>query len=187
MQKKVLIPTLSVIGLILIFFVAQGITGFSVNSLRTTYEITETDILSLNKIVHAKQITVKGVVLGDTLETVIEKIGYPDSQTLYPPSIINIEYGKKFDLEETGLILHLVSNKVTKITLKEPFNEFLKGKTKVAHTKTSIFNLLGTPDGVKKIPVKKDSALVMSVYSYERRGIEVVIRKQQQNALVLTL
>ena len=137
------------------------------------------------KVVHAKQISVKGIALGDSLETVIEKVGYPDGQQQYGDNIINVEYGNRFGLEKTGIILHLRDDKVTKITLKEPFNEFLKGETKIEHTKTSIFNLLGTPAEVRKVPIADGSALLVSIYTYPERGIEVLVRKQQQNALIL--
>tara|TARA_Y100000310_G_scaffold138289_2_gene137203 strand:+ start:17691 stop:18278 length:588 start_codon:yes stop_codon:yes gene_type:complete len=147
-----------------------------------SFEVTEVDVISLSN-VHASKISVKGVMLGDSLETVIAKIGHPDQQRLFPPNIINIEYGKQLGLKETGIIIHFVDDAVKRITLKKPFNEFLVGKTKIANSKTEILNALGVPDSIEKVPVSQGSALLMNLYSFEDRGIEILVRKQEQNAV----
>ena len=167
-------------GVIVVVVLAVFLINSSPSS--SAYEVTEVDIVSMEKIT-SSQISVKGVMLGDSLETVLEKIGHPDKQSLFPPNIVNIEYSKQLGLSETGMIIHLVDNKVKRITLKEPFNEFLVGKTKIANTKTEILNALGVPDKIEKIPVSQGSALVMNLYSFEDRGIEVAVRKQEQNAI----
>ena len=160
-----------------LFFLTTVSTG-------KTYEITETDILSLSKI-KSSQVSVKGVFLGDSMEQVIEKIGYPDGQQAFPPDITNMEFGKRLNLEETGLILHFKGEILTRITIKDSMNELLVGKTKVGGTKTELFSLLGAPDSIEKIPVAPESTLLVSLYTYEDKGIELLIRKNKQNALSL--
>lgn len=148
----------------------------------TMYELTDVDVLSIPNL-HASQISVKGVALGDSLEFVIEKLGYPDSQQIFPPNIVNVEFGEKLGLSGTGIIVHVVDDKVTRITLKKPFNEFLVGKTKIGASKTKLFSLLGTPDSIEKVPVTQGSAFLMRVYTYKESSLQIVIHKQNQNAL----
>lgn len=176
---KILMSILVIIFLaLIIFYIISQL--FS----QKTYEITEIDVLSL-KDLSSRDISVKGLKLGDSLENIIDKLGYPDSQLSYLPNILNIEYGKRLNLEDVGLIFHLEDDKITRITIKEPFNKFLVGKTKINNTKAEIYYLLGIPEKVDKIPLKENSILLMRLYRYTGKGIEVIIRQKEQNALSL--
>lgn len=149
------------------------------------YEITETDIFSLPT-VSAKEISVKGVMLGDTQEQVIEKLGNPDKQFSPKPSIINMEYGNQLGLFDIGLIVQLRDGKVRKMALKEPMNALLIGKTKIIHTKEEIYFLVGKPDETLFVPITPTSALVYRLLQYKEKGIEVIIRKDQENGFTIT-
>lgn len=149
------------------------------------YELTETDIFSLPTI-NAKEISVKGVMLEYTQEQVTEKLGQPDKQFSPKPNIINMEYGKQLELFDTGLIVQLRDGKVRKMTLKEPMNALLIGKTKIVHSKDEIYFLVGKPDETLFIPVTSTSALVYRLLQYKEKGIEVIIRKDQENGFTIT-
>ena len=174
------------IGITIGIIVILGIVFFLLNRGSSTqekiYEATTVDVLSIPHI-KASQVSIKGVKLGDTLEDVLKKLGYPDKQQIFQPDITNVEYSKKLGMEESGLILHFKGDILARMTLKAPFNQHLIGMTKVNNTKTQLFNLLGKPDIVKKVPIAPGSFLLMSLYVYENRGIELLIRKDEQNAL----
>ena len=149
------------------------------------YEITETDIFSLPAI-NAQEISVKGVILGDTYEQVIEKIGLPDKQFSPKENILNLEYGSRIRLFDVGLIIQLRDGEVRKMTFKEPMNALLIGKTKITHSKDEIYFIVGKPDETLFIPVTPTSTLVYRLLQYKDKGVEVIIRKNQQNGFTLT-
>ena len=155
------------------------------NKIESKYEITKTDIFAAKDFV-GEEVSVKGVIIGDTFDEVIEKIGYPDSQTEFPPDIRNLEYGKKFDLEGTALIIHLKNNVVDRITIKPLFNDFLVGKTKIDYTKAQMYNLFGKPDNIEFLRISPGSVLLYRLYSYDEYGLEVTVRKNVMNGFSLT-
>lgn len=145
-------------------------------------EITSTDILSMPDF-NSKKLSVMGIQLGDTKEKVIETIGVPDSQTSYPPSIVNMEYSKRIELDETGLLIHFENDIATRITLREPFSKYLIGKTKITLTKDQVYGLLGKPDETKHLPVSENSPLVYRVFIYKDKGLEALIRRDKEIGL----
>ena len=117
------------------------------------YEITKTDVFSDPNTINLREVSVKGVILGYNYNQVIEKLGIPDLQLTPEPEILNLEFGKSLNLEETGIIIQLRDNVVRRITLRKPFNEFLTGKTKITHTKDEIYtDIIGKPDEIFIIP-----------------------------------
>jgi hypothetical protein len=152
-----------------------------------TVEITETDIFADLEKIDAHKTAVKGVMLGDTEQEVIQKIGIPDSQLAPKPNILNMEYGIKFGLQKTGLIIQLRDNQVRKITFKKPFNKFLKGKTKIIHTKDNMYiNVLGKPDEIFFIPETPTSVKAFRLFQYKDLGVEVMIDKDKQTGFTIT-
>ena len=143
------------------------------------YEITETDIFSVPDF-KSDEISVKGIMLGDSFDFVLEKIGYPDIQTEPLPGITNIEYSKRINLNETGLILQFENKILKKITIREPFNEYLIGKTKIIHSKDKIYNIFGVPDDLKLIPINEGSPIVFRNNIYKDKGLEIYIRKNKE-------
>ncbi len=144
------------------------------------YEITEKDLFALKEPWDSRYVAVKGVRLNDPFDIVIKKLGFPDSQRLYPPDVINIEYSKRLGLNETGLILHFEKNVLKRITFREPFNAFLVGKTKIGYTKAETYSMFGVPDEVNHIPVSPGNILLFRQNIYVAKGLEIYIRKNQQ-------
>lgn len=190
---KVVIPATAIILVFLFIllytpghlqFTAMASRGFNEKT-PALYEITETDIFSLQDF-HAKDISVKGVVLGDTPEQVKKKLGEPDNQFQSVRNRINYEYGKSIGLEDTGLIIQFRYGRVAKMTLKKSFNTFLKGKTKITHTKEEIYSIFGKPDETLFLPLKQGSTIAIRVLQYQAKGIEVIIRSGNENGFALT-
>ena len=149
------------------------------------YEITKTDIFALKEFT-SNQVSVLGIMLGDTQAHVLDTLGSPDNRRDYPSDgIINLEYSKRVGLNETGLIVHIKNGNVARISMLQPFEEKLIGRTKVSYNKTDLYNLLGAPDDMKFIPVSPGSALVYRLLSYKNNGIEVTMRRSVQNGLNL--
>lgn len=150
-----------------------------------SYEITETDIFSLPGF-KAADIMVKGVKLGDPYETVIEKLGTPDKQIPVNDRTINVEYGERLKLSDTGLIIQLKDDRVIAFTFKQSFNPLLIGKTKIVHSKEDIYlQVLGKPDNILFVPITPMSALAYKVLEYQDKGVYVLLRKDEQNGFTL--
>lgn len=149
--------------------------------MKKTYELLEVDVLSM-KGIGGDQVTLKGVKLGDNMQTILDTIGYPDSQSIYPPDITNMEFGKAFNINETAIILQFKGDSLEKITLLPPFNDFLQGATKVNYTKDEFLITFGKSDSVKQMPVSEGSPIVIRVYSYNE-GIQFTTRRGIQIAL----
>lgn len=150
-----------------------------------SYEITETDIFSLPGF-KAADITVKGVKLGDPYETMIEKLGTPDKQLPVNDQTINVEYGERLKLSDTGLIIQLKDNSVIAFTFKQPFNPLLIGKTKIVHSKEDIYlQVLGKPDNILFVPITPTSVQAYKVLEYQDKGVYVLLKKNEQNGFTL--
>jgi len=153
---------------------------------RAKYELIDVDVFALDDW-HTSEVSVMGVMLGDSTEKATEILGYPNAQTMHEKNIVNMEYSSNVGMNGTGLILHFENGILRRITLREPFNKFLKGSTKIQYTKDKMYALFGKPDDILFIPLKEGSALVFRSYVYEDKGIEVFIRKQSQIGFSLSL
>lgn len=142
------------------------------------YEITKTDIFSLPNF-KSDEISVMNAMLGDSFESVLDKLGYPDSQR-EDGNLLNIEYSKRINLNETGLILHFKDKILNKIAIREPFNVYLIGKTKISHSKDEIYAIFGAPDDLKFVPISEGSFIVFRNNIYKEKGLEIYIRKNKQ-------
>ncbi len=152
--------------------------------LQIKYELTKTDIFSLDSF-DPEEISVLGIRLRDDVETVLKVLGSPDNTISYPPNIVNYEYSKNIGLDETGLILHLVNSIVRRITIKEPFNQLLVGKTSTTLPKEEVYALLGTPDEVDFVPMAENSARAFKALKYKDKGLEVYLKKDKQFGFAL--
>ncbi|MBI1969176.1 hypothetical protein HYS48_00650 [Candidatus Woesearchaeota archaeon] len=134
------------------------------------YELTEVDVFSEDKEFKGTQVTVLGVGLGDSSALVEQRLGKPDTMYEFQgTTLFNYEYSKALGLNGTGLTLQVRDGVVNKITVKKPFNKYLKGKTFINHVKEDIyFDLLGVPDRQKVIPFFR-------IFCYDERGIEVYL------------
>ena len=109
--------------IVIIAFIAFLLTAVKLPSLKKAYEITEVDVLDVEGI-KGNQITLKGIKIGDTMEIVLESIGFPDAQNFYQPDITNMEFGKAaFGLNKTGVILQFKGDVLTKMSFLPAFNE----------------------------------------------------------------
>lgn len=149
------------------------------------YEITEVDVLAIENFT-SDQVSVMGIVLGDSLSSVIERLGIPDNRNDFPEdNIANLEYSSTIGLNATGLIIHFQNDKVKRISMLPPFNTYLHGETKVTHTKAEIYAMFGVPDEFQHIPVTPNSALLYRLLTYRDHNIEITMRKNLQTGLNL--
>ncbi len=167
--------------LVVAALVAFFLASVKMPTFEKSYELTKVDVLSI-KGVKGNQVTLKGIGLGSTQQQALDAIGFPDTQTFYPPDITNIEFGKAFGLNETGAILQFKEDALEKITLTKAFNELLHGKTKLQYFKDEFLITFGKPDQVKQIPLTEGSPIVIRVYTYNE-GIQFTTRRSEQIAL----
>jgi len=95
------------------------------------------------------QISVFGVMLGDSYEAVVERLGIPDlSFTPADNSYTNIDYRAKLGIGGTdpGLTIHVENNTVTQMIIKSPMNKYLRGNTTLGQDKELIYYLFDPPD-----------------------------------------
>lgn len=139
------------------------------------YEITKVDIFSESDW-RGTDIAVLGVVLGDSKEAVIEKLGLPDKEIQYlGGNATNLEYSKQLTIAQVGILIHLDNNKVTRMTFKKPFNRFLVGDTQITNqTKQWLFNHMGKPSRLKLLTF-------FTQYEYHERGLEVFLDGKELN------
>ena len=146
---------------------------------KARYEITQVDLFTI-KDFHSSELSVMGVMLGDSFDDVLNTLGIPDIQQDFPPNIRNIEYSKRIDLNDTGLILQFTDRILTKITIREPFNKYLIGETQINHSKAEIYKIFGIPDDMQFIPIKAGSFIVFRNNIYKDYGLEIYIRANEQ-------
>lgn len=103
------------------------------------YEITEVDIFSLKKPISAKDITVRGINIENSIYEVLNKFGKNKSQ-------LASGIDSYFFFVEPGISIHTVDKKtIAFIRLCDKFKEKLKGKT------AGLFNLETSVDVARYI------------------------------------
>jgi hypothetical protein len=136
------------------------------------HDITKEDIFKSQDIT-SRDISIFGIKLGDTPETVHRFLGKPDITTPYDPNILNIEYSESLGTEEVSLLIHFESGVITRMTIMAPFNKYLKGSTRIQYTKEDLFRKFGRPDESRLgYPFKE--------YDYNDLGITFIIDRNQQ-------
>lgn len=139
---------------------------------QAAYELTKHDLFLQNGWT-SDDVSVLGVQLGDTMDDVIDKAGYPDIRTDYPNST-NFEYGDSLTLNSTGLLINFnADNEVQRMTLRSPFNRFLQGTTKIGHSKEKLFARFGNPDRAALFSK-------LTVYSYDDIGLDLHLSSKKQ-------
>jgi hypothetical protein len=152
-----------------IFGVAEPSGGY--------YELTEDDAFAIQGVL-STNISVFGTHLGSTMEEVIEAVGQADNQNVPADGQMNWEYSASLDMEKIGLLFHFDDEKVTRITVKKPFNKYLQGSTQINHTKEDLYKMFGKPD-------KMQLLTFFTVYSYYDQGIEVFMDGPKMNGFSL--
>ncbi|MEK6904093.1 MAG: hypothetical protein AABW87_00705 [Nanoarchaeota archaeon] len=146
----------------------------------SSYELTKSDIFSISNF-NAKQVSVFGVRLGDTQEIIFKKLGKADKEEFYDPDISNWEYSKAIDLQFAGLVFQFKSGILTRITIKQPFNKFLKGETKIDHTKEEIYAMFGNPDSSRYVQYSSSTGRAYRLMNYMSRNMEIILLGEDQN------
>ncbi len=165
-----------------LFLSLIGLIACTTNNPSDPYEITETDLFSMPHY-HSLNVTVLNIKLGDTEERVLTQLGKPDNINTYHDqdlTIANFEYKTLLATDKIGLVVHLENGLVERITFKQPFNKYLKGKTKImpSYTKQELFDLFG-------VPTSKTVMKPFEIYNYEDRGLEVLFNEKGWNGFTL--
>lgn len=139
------------------------------------YEIAETDIFTLTQgNFTSDEISVFGVMLGDSEADIVERLGYSDV-TFIPAdeSYKNMEYRKKIGItgKLSGVTFHLENDTLTRITIKPPFNKYLQGNTSIGTSKETIYILLDIPD-------YQDFLSYFRVFYYVEKGVEIYFKNK---------
>lgn len=142
------------------------------------YDITRDDVLGVKDVI-STDVTVFGAGLGSSLTDVVARVGKPDLQQSPRPGVVNIEYRERFNLTRIGLLFHFENDTVTRITVKQPFNGYLRGETVINHTKEDLYRMFGKPDKMQLLST-------LTVYSYYDQGIDAIMDGPQMNGFSMT-
>jgi len=144
------------------------------------YEIARDDIFTMSMgNFTSSEISFFGVMLGDSYESVLERLGIPD--VMYIPadeSYKNLEYRKKIGIggQLSGLTLHIENNTVTRINVKPAFNKYLQGNTSLGTSKEIIYIVLDIPDYQSFVSVYR-------VFHYVEKGVELYFKGSYVNRM----
>ena len=70
---------------------------------------------------------------------------------------------------------------LTRITIKQPFNKFLKGETKIDHTKEEIYAMFGNPDSSRYVQYSSSTGRAYRLMNYMSRNMEIILLGEDQN------
>lgn len=134
------------------------------------YEITQTDIFSIDNLT-ANEIQVLGLKIGDSSEDMLSMMGDPDILSGYEENtLFNCEYGKVLGFDETGIIIQIKDDVISRITILKPFNEYLVGDTEFGNkTKYDVYRMFGKPDRQFEEPKTR-------IFFYDKTGIDILLR-----------
>jgi len=174
------VSVLLILLLILAFFMAQvtgssifAFTGLSMFQESSPFELTENDVFSM-KDLSGDKVKVFGIGLGSSAEEVHEVLGKGDAQQLHEPNVLNLEYGESIETDGIGLLIHMESGIVTSITVKEPFNKYLQGKSKVQGDKTDLYRIHGKPS-------RLEIHYPFTYYYYDNENYDVIMDAGDMN------
>jgi outer membrane protein assembly factor BamE (lipoprotein component of BamABCDE complex) len=154
-----------------------GCLQLDYNQQKSFYDITKIDLFA-KKDWSSDQVSIMGVTLGMTSKEVISLLGEPDLTTSFNETVFNYEYREKLTLKRIGLNFHFEEGKVARMTLKKPFDRFLKGNTKIVNDKQDLYRLLGRPSAIKILSG-------FTLYQYDEKGLDVIMDGPKQNGLSL--
>ncbi len=138
-------------------------------------ELTEIDMRVVNEL-HANELTILGIKLGDTAEDVKKRKGNPDKIGQKNDGSERWEFGASIGLEKTGMILTVKDGKVARIMLLPSFNKLLKGDPLLGvMTKNEMYAWLGAPEEFFFRQVSSSSARVYREYQYQEKGFIINI------------
>jgi hypothetical protein len=124
---------------------------------------------------------VLGVMLGDSYQDVLERLGVPD--VMFVPtdkSYRNLEYGKKIGIggSLTAITYHIEDDTVTRISMRQTFAKYLVGNTSIGQTKEYLYDNFDVPDYQSFTQTEK-------VHHYVEKGIEFYINRDELQIISL--
>ena len=139
-----------VLALIAVIIVA-GCNGETELVREPKHDLVDVDIYPalMNESITSMELAVKGLMLNDTRNKAIKLFGDPDNFTRFEGEglvIENLEFGKGWGNNRSGIVVHLENERVTRITVNRGFNYLLHGMTKVGKPNDEIFFSLGSSD-----------------------------------------
>ncbi len=176
---KIYVPIIimAILLLFAIFVPKKEMKGIGYTNSGELHELTEKAVLD-EKIL-ANLITVKGVKLGDDIGMAKQKLGNPDFEQGFEPNLLNLEYSSTIDTLGSGLLLHFESGILTRITIAEPFNKYLKDKIKIGSTSEDLYKFFGKPTEITYITESKDSGRAYKKIIFGALGYEFVMDKDK--------
>lgn len=133
-------------------------------------ELTKDDVLLLmdQYLINSSYVTVKGVRLGDSDESIITTLGRPASYESLEPGSINYRFEDK-RTNETEMIVHVEDGNATRIAVKPGLNDKLSGRSKMNYTKEDATRAFGKPDKVY-------DTKFYHIYEYHHLGLEIYFK-----------
>jgi hypothetical protein len=137
------------------------------------YELARDDVFTLsNGNFTSLEVSILGIKLGDSYESVIKNLGIPDL-TFIPAdkSYKNMEYRQKIGIGglDSAVSYHIVNDTVVQISVRESFNKYLHGNTTMGKPKEYVYSQIGIPD-------YQDFLSNFRVFHYITRGVEIYLR-----------
>ena len=140
------------------------------------YDIVRDDILFIPNIT-SRNVSLYGIGLGAMIPEVVAAFGQPDKRNeLIIEGITNLEYGKKINLTDNGLIFHFENGTLTRMTIIRVFTEHYQTKTQLNFTKREVYEQFGIPD-------KQSTVLAYRVFTYDTQGIEIFLKGRNANRI----
>lgn len=137
------------------------------------YEIARDDVFMLsNGSFNSSEISFLGVMLGDSYESVLARLGIPDMIYITADkSSKNLDYRERIGIGGTdpALTIHIENDTVTRITVKPPFNKYLQGNTSLGQTKEFIYYKLDVPEYQSFLDY-------LRVFHYVEKGVELYFK-----------
>jgi len=137
------------------------------------YELARDDIFSVSSgDFTSKDISILGIMIGDSYEKVLEELGIPDTTYIAPDkSYKNMEYRRKIGIGgvSSGAIYHLENDTVTIINIRSSFQKYLHGNTSMGTDRGLTYGIIGIPD-------YQDFADIYRVHHYIEKGLDIYFK-----------
>jgi hypothetical protein len=137
------------------------------------YEIAKDDVFTISKgNFNSTQISFLGVMLGDSYDYVMLRLGEPDAKlNSEKEGLKNLDYNKRIGINGnvSAMTLHFENNTLTRITIKPLFNKYLHGNTTLGQSKEYVYAVFDVPDYQSFLSYLK-------VFHYVEKGVEFYFR-----------
>ncbi|PIN69662.1 hypothetical protein COV93_04645, partial [Candidatus Woesearchaeota archaeon CG11_big_fil_rev_8_21_14_0_20_43_8] len=134
-------------------------------------ELMGNDIFTDGKPTTSDIVSIDGIMLGDSMQQVLDRLGNADRFQTFPGNIVNLEYETIFDSEFTAMIIHLENDSITRMTVLPGFGSNLAGATRYGYKKEEVYKRFGQPD-------KMEPLNDYWVYYFDKYGIDVLMKNK---------